>query len=210
MACQTLERSSSTTEPQLPAGDPLAGQAHPPAPTAVRLRPRRGDAAAPADRPGHRARPARLLPEPGLEGPRVPVPPRRRGRLLRDRLRLRHGEQVLPGLRRPGAAAAEAQLEDRGPAVATRRFSPCNASVEDARAARRRRRRLHALRRLAAAGRGLHPARQGPPGLRPLRDAARDLGLPARARHRARRAAATPSTRSTTPRGWRWRWAPTS
>ena len=47
-------------------------------------------------------------------------------------------------------------------------------------AARRRRGRLHALRRLAEAGGGLHPARQGARGLRPLRHAARDLGVPAR------------------------------
>ncbi len=52
--------------------------------------------------------------------------------------------------------------------------------------------------------------RRRPPGLRPLRDAARRLGLPARRGHREGRAARAPSTRSTTRPGWRWRWAPTS
>ena len=41
-------------------------------------------------------------------------------------------------------------------------FSPCNAIGRGRGAARRRRGRLHALRRLAQAGGGLHPARQGP------------------------------------------------
>src|SRR3712207_7094155 len=40
--------------------------------TLFRSRARQRDADAPSDRPGHRARPARLLPEPGVEGPRVP------------------------------------------------------------------------------------------------------------------------------------------
>ena len=47
-------------------------------------------------------------------------------------------------------------------------FSPCNAQRRGRGPARRGRGRLHALRRLAAPGRGLHPAQQGPPGLRPL------------------------------------------
>ena len=48
------------------------------------------------------------------------------------------------------------------------------------RPARRRRDRLHALRRLPAPGRGPRPAAPGAPGLRPLRDAAGRLVLPAR------------------------------
>ena len=55
----------------------------------------------------------------------------------------------------------------------------------------------------------LHQLQGRARGLRPLRDAAGDLGLPARLGDRRRRAAATPSTRSTTRPGWRWRWAPT-
>ena len=47
-------------------------------------------------------------------------------------------------------------------------------------ATRGRCRRLHALRRLPAPGRGPRPAAHGPPGLRPLRDAAGGLVLSAR------------------------------
>ena len=54
------------------------------------------------------------------------------------------------------------------------------------------------------------PAQGRARGLRPLRDAAGRLGLPARRRRSTRRAARSRSTRSTTPPGWRWRWAPTS
>ena len=61
-----------------------------------------------------------------------------------------------------------------------------------------------------APGPGPAPAPGRAPGLRPLRDAARRSG-PTRAAPRSTpRAARTPSTRSTTPPGWRWRWAPTS
>ncbi len=53
------------------------------------------------------------------------------------------------------------------------------------RAARRRRDRLHALRRLAAPGRGPRPAARRPRGMRPLRHAAGRLVLPARRSGRA-------------------------
>ena len=71
---------------EVAAGNALARQARAAAPAALRLRPRQRDPDAAADRPGDRARPPRLLPEPRLEGPRVPVQPGRRGRLLGDRL----------------------------------------------------------------------------------------------------------------------------
>ena len=89
-------------------------------------------------------------------------------------------------------------------------LSTCNASVEDA-------------VRLGADAVGytlyvgsprqdedLAQLRQVRAGLRPLRHAARHLVLPARRRRWTPRAARPPSTRSTTRRGWRWRWAPTS
>ena len=59
-------------------------------------------------------------------------------------------------------------------------LSTCNASVEDGGSARRRRDRLHAVRRLAAPGRGPRPAAGRPRGMRPLRHAAGRLVLPAR------------------------------
>ena len=189
--------------------DAGAGQARPPAPPAVRVRPRQRDADAAADRPGHRARPARLLPEPRLQGPRLPVPARGRGRLLGDRLPDRHGDEVLPRLRRQRAADPQGQRQDRHPAVGAGALD-LQRLGRGRRQARRRRGRLHALRRLAAPGRGPRPAPPGPRGLRPLRDAARRLVLPARRGGRRRRAGRTPSTRSTTRPGWRWRWAPTS
>ena len=88
-------------------------------------------------------------------------------------------------------------------------FSTCNASVEDA-------------VRLGADAVGytlyvgsprqdedLAQLRQRARGLRPLRDAAGRLVLPARRSGRGQGRRRTPSTRSTTRRGWRWRWAPT-
>ena len=116
---------------EVAARDPAAGQARPPAQAAVRVRPRQGDADAAADRPGHRARPARLLPQPRLQGPRVPVPARGRGRLLGDRLPDRPGDQVLPRLRGPGAADPQGQRQDRRPAL-RRGALDLQRSVEDA------------------------------------------------------------------------------
>src|SRR5689334_24353284 len=71
---------------EIAAGGPAAGQTRPPAPPSVRVRPGQRDPDAAADRPGDRARPARLLPQPRLQGPRLPVPARHRGRLLGPRL----------------------------------------------------------------------------------------------------------------------------
>ena len=172
----------TATEQKSLLDHPGAGQADPPAPPAVRVRSRPRDPAVPADRPGDRARSARLLPEPGVEGPRVPVPPRRRGRLLGDRLPDRPGDQVLPRLRRPGAAAPEGQRQDRHPAV-RRRALDHERVGRGRRPAGRRRGRLHALRRLAAPGRRPAPAPGRARGLRPLRHAAGHLGLPARQRY---------------------------
>ena len=59
-------------------------------------------------------------------------------------------------------------------------FSTMQRLGRGRRAPRRRRGRLHALRRLPAPGRGPAPAQGRAPGLRPLRDAAGGLGLPAR------------------------------
>ena len=116
-------------------------------------------------------------------------------------------EKYYPDYAGPGAAAAQGQRQDRRAAL--RRRALDHQRLGRGRGpARRRRGRLHALRRLAAPGPGPAPAQGRARGLRPLRDAARDLGLPAR-RRRSRRAARTASTRSTTPPGWRWRWAPT-
>ena len=88
-------------------------------------------------------------------------------------------EQVLPRLRRPGAADPQGQRQDRRPLL-----RPGLLDLQRQRrgrgAARRRRGRLHALRRLAAPGRGPRPAAPGAPGLRPLRHAADRLVLPAR------------------------------
>ncbi len=159
--------------------DARAWQAHPAAAPSVRVRAGPRHAPVPAHRPGDRARPARLLPQPGLEGSRVPVPPRGRGGLLGDRLRDRPRHQVLPGLRRPGAADPEAERQDRDP---PRRRGAVALQLDGRgrRPARRRRGRLHALRRLAAPGGRPGAARRGAPRLRPLRDAADRLGLPAR------------------------------
>ena len=110
----TVELKSLTEQKSLLA-TLAARQTGPPAPAAVRVRSRQRNADAAADRPGHRARPARLLPQPGLEGPRLPVPARRRGRLLGPRLPDRHGREVLPRLRRPGAADPQGQRQDRHP-----------------------------------------------------------------------------------------------
>src|SRR3954449_8682337 len=54
---------------EIAAGGAAAGQTGPPAPPSVRVRPGQRDPDAAADRPGDRARPARLLPQPGLQGP---------------------------------------------------------------------------------------------------------------------------------------------
>ena len=199
----------TATEQKSLLSDPRAGQAHPPAPPAVRVRPRPRHPAVPADRPGNRARPARLLPQPGLEGPRVPVPPRRRGRLLGDRLPDRPGDQVLPRLRGPGAADPEGQRQDRRPAL-RRRALDHQRLGRGRRPARRRRGRLHALRRLAAPGRRPAPAQGRARGLRPLRHAADHLGLSARRGDRQEgRPGVVLRDRLRAP-GWRWRWAPTS
>ena len=62
--------------------------------------------------------------------------------------------------------------------------SPAFASVEDAVRLGADAVGLHGLRGLAAAGRGDPRVRQGAPGLRALRHAARRVGLPPRPRHR--------------------------
>ena len=150
----------SLTEQKSLLAELAARQTDPAAPAAVRVRPRQRHPDAAADRPGHRARPARLLPQPGLEGPRLPVPARGRGRLLGPRLPDRDGEQVLPRLRRPGAADPQGQRQDRHP-VLGEGLLELQRQRRGRGAARRRRGRLHALRRLPAPGRGPRPAARG-------------------------------------------------
>ena len=118
-------------------------------------------------------------------------------------------DEVLPRLRRPGAAAPEGQRQDRRPLL-RRRALDLQRLGRGRGSPRRRRRRLHALRRLA------------PPGRRTSRSCARSArtatasgcrsssGPTPAAPRSTRRAVRPPSTRSTTPPGWRWRWAPTS
>ena len=89
-------------------------------------------------------------------------------------------------------------------------LSTCNASVEDAVGSAPTRSATRSTSARRARTRTSYQLQRRARGLRPLRDAAGRLGLPARRRDRQRRAAATPSTRSTTRPGWRWRWAPTS
>src|ERR1700755_488864 len=84
---------------EIAARDASPRQTRPPVPPSLRVRPGQRHADAVADRPGHRARPAGLLPQPGFQGPRLPVPACRRGRLFGPGLPDRHGGEVLPGLR---------------------------------------------------------------------------------------------------------------
>ena len=161
------------------------------------------------DRSGHRARPARLLPEPRLEGPRVPVPPRRRSRLLGDRLPDRPRHEVLPGLRRAGAADPQGQRQDRHPVLRRRALdhamprsrTPCGSAPTPS-ATRSTWARRARTTTSSSCGRSARTA---------TASGCRWSSGPIRVGRRwTRRAVRPPSTRSTTPRGWRWRWAPTS
>src|SRR5260221_14622938 len=88
---RNLRGAEESDRAEIAACDPAARQTCPTAPAAVRVRSRQRDADAAADRPGDRARPARLLPQPRLEGPGLPVPARRRGRVPGARLPDRPG-----------------------------------------------------------------------------------------------------------------------
>ena len=119
-------------------------------------------------------------------------------------------EQVLPRLRRPGAADPQGQRQDRHPALG-RGLLDLQRLGRGRGPARRRRGRLHALRRLAPPGRGPRPAASG--SARTATASACRWSIwayPRGAAIDAEGRPATPSTRSTTRRGWRWRWAPTS
>src|ERR1700748_3259306 len=76
---------------EIAARDASPRQTRPPVPPSLRVRPGQRNPDAAADRPGHRARAAGLLPQPRLEGSGLPVQPRGGGRLLGARLSDRPG-----------------------------------------------------------------------------------------------------------------------
>ena len=118
-------------------------------------------------------------------------------------------EQVLPRLRGPGAADPQGQRQDRHPLL--------RQGLLDAATPASRTRCGSAPTRSATRSTSARRARTrtSPSCARCARTATasgcRWSSGPTRAAKRSTpRAAPTPSTRSTTRRGWRWRWAPTS
>ena len=109
----------------------FARQAHAAAAAPLRVRARRRDSAFPADRLGHRARSARLLPQSGFEGPRVPVRLAAEAGFSASPPADRNGEQVLPAY--AGQVPLLLKLNSKTDIPpADEALSPCNASVEDA------------------------------------------------------------------------------